>query len=131
MRAGFQRRRRHRLVQRVRREDLDQVEIPAQEFGIVGGGERRRMFGAAPRQQRRIGIAQGRDLRLGMPEIAAHVEVEDASKPDHADAPFVCWHVVPPLRRSVARARGGASSRGYMWYSVNRLSRSSTSAPYT
>ena len=59
-----QRRDRHRLVQWVRCQDLDQVEVGPQEGREVAGRQGAGMLGGAAGQQGRVALAQSRDLRL-------------------------------------------------------------------
>ena len=82
MRARGERRRRHRLVQRVRRQDFDQVKVAAQESLEVARREGAGMFGRPAREDVGVGVAQGRNLRLGVIEVAAHIKIEYAPKAD-------------------------------------------------
>ncbi len=77
-------------MQRVRRQNLDQVEIAAQQILEVAGRTRLGMLGCAAGEQGGIGLAQRGDLRLRMAEVATHVEIEYAAKPDEADAQLAC-----------------------------------------
>src|SRR3984885_14406654 len=90
MRASRQRRRCHRLVQRVRRQDLDEVEVRAQQLLEVARRYRPRVLARAAGEQSGIAIAQRGDLRLGMVEVAAHVEIEYAPEADKTDAQLTC-----------------------------------------
>jgi hypothetical protein len=86
MGAAGQRRDRHRLMQRVRRQDFDQVEVGAQDVLEVARRVCAGVFGRATSENGRVGVAQRRNLRLGMIEVAADIEIKYASKADKANA---------------------------------------------
>jgi hypothetical protein len=77
-------------VKGVRRENLDQNEISAQEILEVAGRLGVGMLAGPTGEERRIGLAQCRDLRLWMIEVAARIEIEYAAKPNKADAKLAC-----------------------------------------
>ena len=73
-------------MQRVRRQDFDQVKVGAQEIlevvRCVGAG----VFGRAAGENGRVVVAKRRNPRLRMAEVAAHVEIKYAPKADKTNA---------------------------------------------
>src|SRR4051812_43016056 len=101
MRAGRKRRRGHRLMQRVRREYLDQVEIMAQEL-LEAGRRVNSVFSRALGEQGRVALAERCDFRVRMAQITAHVQVEDPAEPNKADAQLAShWEFPPPVCATV------------------------------
>ena len=85
MRAALERRDRHRLMQRVRGQYLDEIEVGAQQVLEVARGERVGVLRRAARKNRPVRVAQRRDLRLRMIAVAAHIEIKHPAKADEAD----------------------------------------------
>src|SRR5207344_1843703 len=77
---------RHLGVERMRREDVDEVRLEAQEFLEAPHELRRWKERGSAVEQILAAIAERHDHRVQLVAVAERVQVEDAAEPDDADS---------------------------------------------